>query len=875
MPLSQQWVSQIKKEPSFKTRDHMFLLHRINFAQEMEENLSPEHLHRWKVVKKIFFSSTDHFDHTKVNIDDLPGSSSGVSAFIPAQHSIFYLQDIPQIILNQIEEISETSHLPLFASLHNSLHETLKDIASDVSPQWPVLEGLTEEDCRQIESPLFRLYLGIGYMYASQYVNLFIAESLLKKASKQFTNHIHSTFYQLDPHTADNNEILELDQYLLLGSETYFLIGIISFLQAEFKEALSFINKAISLYPEFKSATFLKAKILLAMKKEEETLSLLKALFAEDPYALDYICLELDFILNPIIFSWMQDLYLKKHKKVKEKISEIKENLVPNSQAKEALRNIENLANEESYFFLLEAERFLEEENDFHIEEAISGSAEYPYITSEVLTLPIKDFVEKENDYARRLPAVKARLAEIATNSEAKPGKEKWLWGAGGIALLLCLDLYFFHFSTSVLDGRIIKVVYIGILAAIGYKFLEPYLAKKYPYDEAGGFLKQQRNRRIILGTSLGLISLLFSTGGLLFSSFSQKNSAPSASYSQNTKNAAPSSQKAFVVSRVDELRIRQQPHADAKVVEGLDEGERATWLAQSNSRYTSSLRGQTLTAPWYRVRSAQGIEGWVFGGGVTFEPGSILNPRAIINDPDGYTNLRAGASTKTSILGRISKGELFEVLSQSSKWWRVKTLDGKTGYVHSSRIQLFDTPPGQYSFVSIRPLSQGDLVNYTQAQLRLMRCEVLARYGYRFKSNDLRRYFSNQAWYNSRYDEVDHMLSELEKKNVQLILNTERNGFYIISISATDTKAKARRVAKQMQDKGYESGFLWIPDYPSLSGTKMYAVYLGPFATQEVCAREVAAYRRIQPSAYGIWVGFERKRIEVRGPGRIKRKSY
>jgi Bacterial SH3 domain len=64
----------------------------------------------------------------------------------------------------------------------------------------------------------------------------------------------------------------------------------------------------------------------------------------------------------------------------------------------------------------------------------------------------------------------------------------------------------------------------------------------------------------------------------------------------------------------------------------------------------------------------------------------------AVINDPDGYVNVRTGPGTATAIAGTIRNGEEFAVSPDGSAWWRVRTAAGVSGYVHKSRIVLRST---------------------------------------------------------------------------------------------------------------------------------------------------------------------------------------
>ena len=55
------------------------------------------------------------------------------------------------------------------------------------------------------------------------------------------------------------------------------------------------------------------------------------------------------------------------------------------------------------------------------------------------------------------------------------------------------------------------------------------------------------------------------------------------------------------------------------------------------------------------------------------------------------------------------------------------------------------------------------------------MRNEILARYGYIFKTEALREYFSQQYWYEGRYTDVGSMITSLEWKNIKLIKQFEK----------------------------------------------------------------------------------------------------
>lgn len=70
----------------------------------------------------------------------------------------------------------------------------------------------------------------------------------------------------------------------------------------------------------------------------------------------------------------------------------------------------------------------------------------------------------------------------------------------------------------------------------------------------------------------------------------------------------------------------------------------------------------------------------------------SFFDRQAMIEDPDGWTNVRSGKGTDFPIIGRIDMGEVFHTRVQDGSWWQVETPAGQVGYVHNSRIRLL--PP-------------------------------------------------------------------------------------------------------------------------------------------------------------------------------------
>lgn len=75
------------------------------------------------------------------------------------------------------------------------------------------------------------------------------------------------------------------------------------------------------------------------------------------------------------------------------------------------------------------------------------------------------------------------------------------------------------------------------------------------------------------------------------------------------------------------------------------------------------------------------------------------------------------------------------------------------------------------------RLLTEADLENLTQEDLRIARNEIYARHGRKFLDEGLQEYFNGKSWYNGTIEPDDFkedMLSEIERTNEDTIVNYE-----------------------------------------------------------------------------------------------------
>lgn len=82
---------------------------------------------------------------------------------------------------------------------------------------------------------------------------------------------------------------------------------------------------------------------------------------------------------------------------------------------------------------------------------------------------------------------------------------------------------------------------------------------------------------------------------------------------------------------------------------------------------------------------------------------------------------------------------------------------------------------------------------------------------------------------------------------------------FYMIVTGAYLYENDAARAVRRLKDEGYyNAGYLWIPDYASLSGKQNFATFLGPYSTKEECLNRLSELPTGQKFWYGKLVSTE-----------------
>lgn len=105
---------------------------------------------------------------------------------------------------------------------------------------------------------------------------------------------------------------------------------------------------------------------------------------------------------------------------------------------------------------------------------------------------------------------------------------------------------------------------------------------------------------------------------------------------------------------------------------------------------------------------------------------------------------------------------------------WSGLTEDGEYE-IGTKSYRIDDYYSGKFSQASKRQLNKEELLKLPKSDLKIMRNEIFARYGYKFKlGGEMDKYFKSQNWYSGQHKNVNDFLTELEKENIKLIQQIE-----------------------------------------------------------------------------------------------------
>ena len=94
----------------------------------------------------------------------------------------------------------------------------------------------------------------------------------------------------------------------------------------------------------------------------------------------------------------------------------------------------------------------------------------------------------------------------------------------------------------------------------------------------------------------------------------------------------------------------------------------------------------------------------------------------------------------------------------------------------------------GQFKYSSYIPVSRetkldsSSIQQMTSLQLKLIKNEIFANHGYIFNTVEMKLHFGSCLWYEPKFKNVNHLLTDIEKYNLNLIADFKETGFLDIS---------------------------------------------------------------------------------------------
>ncbi|WP_300276817.1 C40 family peptidase [Peptacetobacter sp.] len=138
-------------------------------------------------------------------------------------------------------------------------------------------------------------------------------------------------------------------------------------------------------------------------------------------------------------------------------------------------------------------------------------------------------------------------------------------------------------------------------------------------------------------------------------------------------------------------LNVRKGPGTNYSVIGSLSGG--------------SIVKAKEKSNGWYKIETANGVEGWISGKYVssTNESGnsqdtsqnnssSTVSGRVKVTISKGL-NIRTGPGTNNSILGSLSGGSVVEVKEKSNGWYKIETANGVKGWISGDYVTSTNEP--------------------------------------------------------------------------------------------------------------------------------------------------------------------------------------
>lgn len=206
-----------------------------------------------------------------------------------------------------------------------------------------------------------------------------------------------------------------------------------------------------------------------------------------------------------------------------------------------------------------------------------------------------------------------------------------------------------------------------------------------------------------------------------------------------STRSGVYSEKLGMVISpNKEEVNLRSGPGSNYRRIASIKGCTYVMILQQGNGWWKIAVNGQVgfMSTDYLRSGHIRLSDGEVLcqkaaGSSSSTTPApSQQATYAVVNNPNpsDKLNLRSRASTKGQSLGKYSNGTVVTMISQGEQWCKVKTPDGKTGYMMTDYLSI--PTSGSSSATRIVRHPQGTYVNLRSSGSKTARVLVQVPHG-------------------------------------------------------------------------------------------------------------------------------------------------
>ena len=216
------------------------------------------------------------------------------------------------------------------------------------------------------------------------------------------------------------------------------------------------------------------------------------------------------------------------------------------------------------------------------------------------------------------------------------------------------------------------------------------------------------------------------------------------------------------------------------------------SWSATGNTGSGTSAKSNTSNGSSSTSSKGTGSSG----------TGSSSNTSSAQNSGVSSSNISSQLSTGGEVIYDSNAGKhLMTFVTNNVKYYATVSAGSTTEQINGKPYTITAVPTSEtyngntvYEITSItnyagdyilansgtKLLTNDDIKGMSKHDLALARNEIYARHGRKFQTEEYSKYFSGKSWYsinpNYNYSDDDSNLNSIEVKNVQFILNAERN---------------------------------------------------------------------------------------------------